>query len=151
MLRPDLGGGPAAREPALGTGRGGDVTGRALVAARRSRGGRGAWFTKRDPHVRIGLRLAFYEAVAGLGPRQDLRLLIVENEFAAIGLHREYGVTVSLLVAHEGDQQSFARPASLHQHAALEQHVVLAVTVSVVGIIPALDHTPMLEVGHRLD
>ena len=97
MLRPDLGGGPAAREPGLGTGRGGDVTGSAnsFLSARRNRGGRGAWFTKRDPHVRIGLRLAFYEAVAGLGPRQDLRLLIVENEFAAIGLHREYGVTVA--------------------------------------------------------
>ena len=29
MLRPDLGGDPAAREPGLGTGRGGDVTGSA--------------------------------------------------------------------------------------------------------------------------
>src|SRR5215468_10272707 len=153
MLRPDLGGGPAAREPGLGTGRGGDVTGSAnsFLSARRNRGGRGAWFTKRDPHVRIGLRLSLHEAVAGLGPGQDLRLLIIENEFTAIGFDREYGVTVALLVAYDGDEQSFARPASLHEHAALEQHIVFAVTVAVVRIIPALDHAPMLEVGHRLD
>ena len=57
MLRPDLGGGPAAREPGLGTGRGGDVTGSAnsFLSARRNRGGRGTWFAKRDPRVRIGL------------------------------------------------------------------------------------------------
>src|SRR5215475_14450808 len=152
-LRPDLGEGPAAREPSLGTGRGGDVTGSAnsFLSARRNRGGRGAWFTKRDPHVRIGLRLSLHEAVAGLGPGQDLRLLIVENEFTAIGFDREHGVTVALLVAYDGDEQGLARPASLHEHATLEPHIVFAVTVAVVRFMPALDRAPMHSVGHRLN
>ena len=65
--------------PVWATGRGGDVTGSAnsFLSACRNRVGRGAWFTKGDPRVRIGLRLSLHEAVAGLGPGQDLRLLIV--------------------------------------------------------------------------
>src|SRR5262245_66028013 len=95
-LRPDLGEGPAAREPSLGTGRGGDVTGSAnsFLSARRNRGGRGAWFTKRDPNVRIGLRLSLHEEVGGFGPGRVLRLLIVGYEFNTIGFLRCIGDTV---------------------------------------------------------
>src|SRR5215813_13928798 len=112
-MRPDLGGDPAAREPGLGTGRGGDVTGSAnsfFFSARRDGGGRDARFAERNPQVWIGLRLPLDEAVAGLGPGQDLRLLIVENELAAVRFDREHGVSVALLVAHDGDEQGFARP-----------------------------------------
>src|SRR4029078_10174111 len=45
----------------------------------------------------------------------------------------------------------FARPARLHQHAALEQHVVFAVAVPVLGVGPLLDDAVMFKVGHRLD
>src|SRR5262249_60378609 len=104
MLRPDLGEGPAAREPGLGTGRGGDVTGSAnsFLSGRRNRGGRGAWFTKRDPHGRVGLRFSLPEAVAGLGPGQDLRLLIFWKEFSAIGFDPGHGGAVRLPVRGDG-------------------------------------------------
>jgi hypothetical protein len=52
--------------------------------------------SKRNPNVRIGLRLALHEAVAGLGSGQGLRLLIVENEFTAIGLDRQHSAAVAL-------------------------------------------------------
>src|SRR6476659_8810023 len=83
-------------------------------------GGGPARLVERNQNVRIGLRLALHKAVAGLRPGQDLRLLIVENEFAAIGLDRQHSVAVALFVAHDRDEQRLARPARLHEHAALE-------------------------------
>src|SRR5712691_8258561 len=44
-----------------------------------------------------------------------------------------------------------ARPSELHQHPAFQEHVILAVAVTVFRIGPFLDHAVMLEVGHRLD
>jgi hypothetical protein len=69
--------------------------------------------------------LAFDEAVAGLEPRQDGFGLVVENELATIGLDREHRVALVPTVAHDGDEERFARPAGLDQQAPLEQHVVL--------------------------
>ena len=96
------GGRPAAREPGLGTGRGGDVTGSrsslSMPALQRDGrgGGRRARIAERRPSVRIGLRLALHEAVAGLRPEQDLLVLVVEDELALVGLHREHGVAVAV-------------------------------------------------------
>src|SRR5262245_9638162 len=122
-----------------------------LILSARGDSRRRARFAKRNPKIWIGLRLSFYEPVARPGPRQDLGLLIIENELAAISLHSKDRVTVALLVANDSNKQCLARPACLHEQAALQQHVVFTVAVAVVGIIPALDHAPMLEIGHRLD
>ena len=54
-------------------------------------------------------------------------MLVVENEFALVGLHREHRVPVAVALAHDRDQQRLARPAGLDQHAALQQHVILAI------------------------
>src|ERR1051325_10410318 len=85
------------------------------LGARASGGGRRPRIAQRNPMVRIALRLALDEAVAGLRPEQDLFGLVVEHELALVGLHREYGVAVALLVAHHGDQQRLARPAGPDQ------------------------------------
>jgi K+-sensing histidine kinase KdpD len=47
--------------------------------------------------------------------------------------------------------QLFSPMTSADQQAALEQRIVLAVAVAVVGIRPLLDRAPVLEIGHRLD
>ena len=60
-------------------------------------------------------------------------------------------MTFLLLVAHHGHEQRLARPPGLDQHAPLEQDVVLAVTVAVIGIGPALDHAPVFKIGQRFD
>src|SRR5215467_2173327 len=120
-----LGGGrPPRTRSGDGEGWGRDRERDSFCSARRNDGGWDARFAKRNPQIGIGLRLAFHEAVASLGPRQDLRLLIVENEFAAIGLDREHSVTVTLFVTNDRDEQRLTRPARLHEHAALEQHIV---------------------------
>src|ERR1700686_5605327 len=92
-----------------------------------------ARFAERDPDIRIGLRLAFDEAVTGVRPQHDVVGLVVEDVFALVAFDRQYGVAVVVLVAHHGDQQRLARPAGLHQHLAFLQHVVLAVAVTVIG------------------
>src|ERR1700758_4578381 len=56
-----------------------------LCAGRRN--GR-AVVAERDPDILVALRLPFDEAVAGLGPGQDVFVLVVENELALVGLHR---------------------------------------------------------------
>src|SRR6185503_14351653 len=109
------------------------------LSARRNNRGRGGRFAKQDPGVRVGLRLTLHKAIAGPLPRQDLRFLIIENEFATIGLDRQHGMAVAFLVAHDGDEQRLTRPSSLHQHAPLEQNVILAVTEPVVRIVPAFN------------
>src|SRR5689334_8913011 len=88
-----------------------------------------ARFAEQNPLVRIGLGLPLHKAVSSPVPRQDLRLLVVENEFAMIGLHRQDRMTVALLVAHDGDEQGLPWPTGLHEHAALEQDIVLAVAI----------------------
>src|SRR5205085_7520728 len=65
-------------------------------------GGRRMRIAERHPHVRIGLRLAFYEAVAGVRPQHDVLRLIVEDEVTLVGLHGEDRVAFVLLVAHHG-------------------------------------------------
>src|SRR5262249_42125043 len=89
---------PAAREPGLGTGRGGDVTGVAELlclsrtSARRRRCGRWgrARFAERDPDVRVALRLTLHEAVAGVAPEQHVLGLVIEDVVALVGLHRQH-------------------------------------------------------------
>ena len=112
---------------------------------------RRAAVAKRDPHIWIALRLTLDEAVSGLGPGHDVFVLVVEDKLALIGLHGQHRVAFALLVAHHRDQQGLARPAGVDQHLALQQHVVLAVAVTVRRQRPFLDHTPMIHVGHRLD
>src|SRR6478736_7896871 len=79
-----------------GTGRGGDVTGSRvsvfLMFAGAGGGDRRAAVAKRDPHVRIALRLTLDEAVSGLGPGHDVFVLVVEDELALIGLYRQHRV-----------------------------------------------------------
>src|SRR6185437_6293464 len=60
-------------------------------------------------------------------------------------------MTVAFLVAHDCDQQRLARPSGLHKHAPLEQNVILAIAVAIIGIAPALDDAPMFHVGDWLD
>jgi hypothetical protein len=122
--------------------------------ARTIRGGGGGGrsrIAQRHPHIGVGLRLALDEAVAGVRPQDDILGLVIEHVVAAVGLDGEHGVAFVLLVAHHRDQQRFARPARLQQHAPFQKHVVLAVAVTVVRIGPLLDDAPMIEIGHRFD
>src|SRR3977135_60690 len=70
----------------------------------------GAAVAKRDPYIRIALRLALDEAVSGLGPGHDVFVLVVEDELALVGLHGQHRVAFALLVAHHRDQYRLARP-----------------------------------------
>src|SRR3979490_1715552 len=136
-LRPALGGGLAARDPVWdGEGWGCDRVAclRYLllsVIAGAGGGDRGAAVAKRDPHVRIALRLTLDEAVASLGPGHDVFILIVQDELALVGFYGQHGVAFAILVAHHRDQQRLARPAGAAQHLAFQQHVVFAVAVAV--------------------
>src|SRR5207248_9398249 len=136
-LRPALGGGLAARDPVWdGEGWGcdrvaGSIIPLVLAVAGAGGGHRRPAVTERDPDIGIALRLPLDEAVAGLGPGQDVFVLVVENELALVGLHRQHRVAFALLVAHDGDEESLARPSGIDQHLALQQHVVFAVTVTV--------------------
>src|ERR1700677_3789231 len=71
------------REPGLGTGRGGDVTGLAnsfsFVSARGRSRRRRAGFTERDPQVGVCLRLPLDETVTGVRPGQNLIVLVIED------------------------------------------------------------------------
>src|SRR5262245_9176242 len=120
-------------------------------SARRRSGDRRAVVTERDPDILVRLRLPLDEVVAGLRPEQDLILLIVEDELALVGLHGEHGVALAFEITHDRDQQRLPWPARLHQHPALEQDIILAVAIAVVRVAPALDHTPMIHIGHGLD
>src|SRR5262249_18624938 len=100
--------------PVWGRGGGGTGPGSQTPKSILSRSGRScrrrraARFAKRDPHIRVGLRLAFDKAVAGVRPKQDLVGLVVENEFAAVGFDRENGMAIAALVAHDRYQQRLA-------------------------------------------
>src|SRR5260370_38417682 len=85
---------------------------------------------KRDPYIRIALRLTLDETVSSLGPGHDGFVLVVEDELALVGLYRQHRVAVALLVAHHRDQQRLARPPGADQHLALHQHGVLAVALA---------------------
>src|SRR5260370_40031425 len=93
-----------------GTGRGGDVTGSRvsvislLVIAGAGGGDRRAAVAKRDPYIRVALRLTLDEAVTGLGPGHDVFVLVVEDELALVGFHGQHRVAFALLVAHHRDQ-----------------------------------------------
>src|SRR5262245_7392709 len=156
-LRPGFGGSLAAREPVWdGEGWGCDRVAcplRSPCSAVAGAGGRGrrASIAERDPAGGIALRLALDEAVAGLVQGQDVFVLVVENELALVGLHRQHRMSLALLVAHDGDEEGLAWPSGIDQHLALQQHVVFAVTVTVRRQRPLLDHAPMIHVGHRLD
>src|ERR1700722_7440260 len=151
-------GGRAARtRTGRGTGWGGRDRSRNRKSFQRSAvlvggGGRpGPGVAEIDPDVGVALRLPLDEAVAGLGPGQDLLDLVVENELAAVGLDREHRVAFVVAVAHDGEEERLPRPAGADQQAALEQRIVLAVAVAVIGIGPLLDRAPVVDVGHRLD
>ena len=60
-------------------------------------------------------------------------------------------MTFVILVVRHRHQQRFARPAGLDQRPPLEQDVVLAVTVAVVGIGPAFDDALVIEIAQWLD
>src|SRR6202171_6138157 len=156
-LRPAPGEGLAARDP-VWDGEGWECDRVAclrclllLVIAGAGGGDCGTAVAKRDPYIRIALRLTLDEAISSLGPGHDSLVLVVENELALVGFHGQHRVAFALLVAHHRDQQRLARPAGIDQHLALQQHVVLAVAEAVRRQRPFLDHAPMIHVGHRLD
>jgi len=55
-------------------------------------------------------------------------------------------MTFLVVMAHYRHQQSFARRAGLDQHPPLEQGVVLAIVIAVIGIGPEFDKAPMVGV-----
>ena len=120
-------------------------------SARRCDVSRRARIAERNPNVRIGLRLALDEAIAGVRPRQNFGFLVVENEFAPVGADGQDSVAVTLFVAHDSDQKGASRPAELHQYFAFQQNVILAVAIAVIGVSPFLDDPVMIEISHRLD
>ena len=122
-----------------------------MCSARGNRSDRRLLIAERNPDVGVGLRLAFHELIASLRPEQDALVLIVEDVLALVGSHGQYGMTLVLFVAHHGHQQCLPRPAGLDQHASLEQDVVLAITVAVIRIGPAVDHSPMFDIGQRFN
>src|SRR5262249_21151402 len=155
-----LGGASAARDPVVGRG-GVGITGsryslslslcRAAFAAclalprslrcerkspRTDRRDRRLLIAERDPDVDVVLRLPFDEPIPGLVPEQDLLVLVVEDEFALVALHRQHRMAVAALVAHHRDEQRFARPAGVSKHLALLQDIVLAVAIAVGRIRP---------------
>jgi hypothetical protein len=60
-------------------------------------------------------------------------------------------MTFVILVVRHRHQQRLARPAELDQRPPLEQDVVLAVTVAIVGIGPAFDDALVIEIAQWLD
>src|SRR5260370_12396519 len=103
---------------------------------------------KRDPYIRIALRLTLDEAVSSLGPGHDVFVLVVEDELALIGLYRQHRVASALLVAHHCDQQRLARPAGVNQHLALQQPVAFAVSFALLLLPPFLHHSPLIQTAH---
>ena len=107
------------------------------------------WRHERAPHQRIAVGLLLDEGVGRVGPTQDLLALVVEHEVADIA------ATVStawpsLFSSRTTVMSSVLGPAALDQHAALEQHIVLAVALA--GRIgPNLDLAIEIEIGDRSD
>src|SRR5882672_1346545 len=105
-LRPALGGELAARDPVWdGEGWGCDrvacpVIRVSLAIAGAGSGDRGTAVAKRDPYVRIALRLTLDEAISGLGPGHDVFVLVIEDELALVGFHGQHGMAFAVLVAH---------------------------------------------------
>src|SRR3981189_1976679 len=94
-LRPAPGEGLAARDP-VWDGEGWECDRVAclrclllLVIAGAGGGDCGTAVAKRDPYIRIALRLTLDEAVTGLGPGHDVFVLVVEDELALIGFYRQ--------------------------------------------------------------
>ncbi len=98
------------------------------------------------------MRLALREAIAGCVPGNNLVSEIVENEIAFVGLDRENGVALVVVIPDDGHQEGLAREAFLRKKLALLQRVDLAVALAVVGIVPVVgDRSPMFEIRHGLD
>jgi hypothetical protein len=72
--------------------------------------------------VAEGDRTSFWQAV------------IVDLFFGGTAWWDSSSMTFAIRATHEGQEQRLARPAGLDQHAALEQGVILAVTVAVIWI-----------------
>src|SRR5436189_2833266 len=68
-----------------------------LVLVGAGGGDRRAAVAKRDPHIRIALRLTLDEAVSGLGPGHDVFVLVVEDDLAYIGIYRHHRLALALL------------------------------------------------------
>src|SRR6476469_3287576 len=56
----------------------------------------------RNPDIRVLLRLAFHEVVAGRVPGPDFVDQIVEDQIAFVGFHRQDGVAFIVEVVHYG-------------------------------------------------
>ena len=85
---------------------------------------------ERDPDVLVELRLTLHVAVASRLPGQDLRLLVVEHELAAVRLDHQHRMPVALAIAHDGDEKGRARPAGIDKELALEDDIVLAIAAA---------------------
>ncbi|KIU01615.1 hypothetical protein QU38_00725, partial [Staphylococcus aureus] len=98
-------------------------------------------------------RLALQIVIARFVPRLDLRFQIVEDIVAPVGAHGQNRMAFAIHLAHDGDQQRADGQAALHQHPALEQHVVFAVAdiADLVGIAPIFLDAVDFHVRGRLD
>ena len=116
---------------------------------RRRRAGRAA---EAQPDVRVVLRLALEERIAGRVPGADVVGKVVEHEVAAVGLDGQHRVAFAAEVAHDRHQQRLAGEAALDQELPLEQRIHLAVALAVDRIVPVVEQgAPMVEVADRLD
>jgi hypothetical protein len=95
--------------------------------------------------------LPLHQAISDTADRLHVVAQIVENELPGIGLDRQHGMPLVVLVAHHGHQQRLAGKAAFDQHLALQQGKIFAIALAVHRIVPAIDHAPMLHVGHGFD
>src|SRR6185312_6275828 len=110
---------------------------------------RRAVVVQRDPLAGIGLRLPLDEGVGRVLPQQDLAVLVVEDEVAAVGADHQHCVAVAIGFTHHGHQQRARIPAGGDQLALLFERDVFAVATSVGRVRPVLDLMIVVLVGFR--
>src|SRR3954452_5199124 len=94
-----------------------------------------------------GLALALHEHVASARPGQDRGTLVIEDEVATVGADHQHGMTFAFVVPDHRHPHGALGPTPFGEQLALEELVVLAISPTVVWIIPAVDPTPMLQIS----
>ena len=77
----------------------------------------------RHPVAGMAGRLALEIGIGGVLPQHDLGGQVVEDEIAAGGAHREYGVALAIRLAHHGDQQVGRGNPLIDEKLTLEQDI----------------------------
>ena len=125
------------------------MSGRRQAGGRRERLGGfvrtvGTWLVRTEGHPDIGVRRALsgQEPVVGLVPEQDLGSPVVQDQLAAIGPNRQYGVMPdpSGMILNRGDQKRADGPAGPGKQPTLQQNDILAIA-AVERISPCLLYT----------